>query len=227
MTLLSTEQLKDINRHMLKLGAPDKFDGAGYNKVDYTNMSNMLFKKYWSDDDVVKFIKAVLKYTSTQLKEYKADLQYTLEKYEVLVNTIKVVEVSRDGILLRMPYNNKISQFIKKESDKVNMRWVKLNENWALKVSWDYIDTLMTELSKENMILDEVEEAIKKKDSLQKTEEPAASFKVIRKKDSIDTLEAETPYIPKVVEAFHKITNSYFNRRNNTWVFYIEQSAQL
>ena len=227
MTLLSTEQLKDINRHMLGLGAPDKFDGAGYNKVDYTNMSNMLFKKLWSDEDIVKFIKTVLKYTSTQLKEYKADLQYTLEKYEVLVNTIKVVEVSRDSVLIRMPYNNKISQFIKKESDKVNMRWVKLNDNWALKVRWDYLNTLMTELSKENMILSEVEEAIKEKDSLQKTEEPAASFKVIRKKDSIDTLEAETQYNPKVVEVFHKIPHSYFNRRNNTWAFYIEQSAQL
>lgn len=232
MAVLTKKDLMELNITMLGKGAPVDIDGVGYNKPDFMSMEYLAYKSELTDYEAGKIAKALIKYTNTQLSSYKTDIVETAKFFEVEEKMVKVAGFDSETISLGWNFNRNISDFIKYQADKSMVRWMKQdNGTWLLKVEWSYIDTLVAQFVAEGFDTSRIEEARKQsklpENKVVKVDKPAAEFTVARPENSIDTLVVTTPYDKAVVDAFHKVPYSFFNKGQNTWEFYIEYSAKL
>ena len=82
MSILSKEELMELNYIMLGKGAPVDIDGVGYNKIDYAKMAYLCGKSNISDNEAYVLSSVLLKYTNTQLS-HKADrIKETVQHYQ-------------------------------------------------------------------------------------------------------------------------------------------------
>ena len=88
-------------------------------------------------------VKAMLRYSRTQLSSYADDLKETLDDLESSLQSnqsqpkVTVVTFDSETVSLSWKFNKEISDFIK-SSDRSNFKWTKGdNGNWILKLFWD------------------------------------------------------------------------------------------
>ena len=238
MSVLTKKELSELNITMLGKGAPVVIDGSGYNKIDYANLEYLAYKSELTDYEAIKISKSLVRYTNTQLSSYKDDLLETIKFFEKSKSMVKVAGFDSESVQIGWSFNKNISEFIKYNADKSMVRWMKQDDGtWLLKVKWSYIDALIKEFVAEGFDITEIKSIYEKNkfskdstvdsDSREKVRPESVAFKVERLEDSIDTLVVTTPYNKAVVDAFHRVPYSFFNKGKNTWEFYIEYSAKL
>ena len=82
MSVYTKEQLQDLNRYMLGLGAPIERDNVGYSRPDYALMEGVgRYNHEISDQMAYAIVERLGHYMKTQLTEEKADLTETYFYY--------------------------------------------------------------------------------------------------------------------------------------------------
>lgn len=232
---LSKKELQNLNNSMLGLGAPIDIDGQGYNKIDFGMMQYLASKDEITDYEAKKIATTLIKYTKTQLSSYADAIVATAKFYQDAEKQVKVVAYDSESVTLSWNFNRNISDHIKYRMNRSDYRWTKTESgNWLLKVYTSAIYSLIDTFNAEKFDTTEVDAAVELSQNIVEADITAVTkpvkaveFKVERRKDTIDTLTITTPYNKKVVDAFHKVINAYFNKNNSSWELYIEDSAKL
>jgi len=238
--ILTNKELYDLNSRMLNLGAPVEIDNVGYNKVDFDRMRYMSTKQPVSMTkfDAYKIADALVRYSNTQLLEYKSQIIETRTALYDVLKTVTVIETTNEHVQINWNYNEKVSAFIR-SMDRASFKWIKTSI-WILQIDWNYIDGLLTVLEENGFDVTALQETKKKLDSgetinglavpVKKPElTPVGTYKIhiTREKDTVDTLSIITDYNKSLISVISSITNTYYVSANKSWSFYIEDSAKM
>lgn len=231
--MLDKARILEINKDMLRLGAPVEWDGQGYNKVHYNRMYNLAYKGDLTDSEAYVALTVLKTYTKTQLVALADEIDETLAYYAKAVKTVNVVDYDKTKVGLSWAFDRVISNFIKSELDRKFFRWTKNGNEWVLNLKWDGTEVLCPVFENNgydvtnilmiknnlNKLFPETDEEVK--------EQKFDGLTVTRPKDSIDTIAITSEYNTTLVDAYHEIPYMYFDKRDKTWNCYIEYSADL
>lgn len=228
MSVLTKSELMDLNKLMLGLGAPFVLDGVGYNKVDYSKMFYLSSKSNLTDEEAYAVSLSLLKYKNTQLSGRSNDINETVQHYNKMFNSVKIVDFDKDSVKISWDYNTKVSEFIKKSFDRDYYKWLRPNGNWVLDVKWDGIDQLTKVFNDNGFDTTQVLDTHVNLDEIMESK-PVESvvLKVSRPDDTVDTLVIEFSYNKEIVNALKNVPYTFFNKKNKTWEIYIEYSKVL
>lgn len=182
MAILTRNQLKQINRKMLGLGAPVVIDGKGYNKLDYNKMFDFAERDYEKlTDRQVWYISVTLgRYKNTQLQEYKLDIEETIDYYKNAPKRLPKVTVlgtTKQFVQMSWKFNPQVSEALKGKLDKSFYFWKKDKEGqWVLYVAWDYLPTIIEEFKANSLDTSELEAASTKNPWTKRPEQLELSF---------------------------------------------------
>lgn len=134
--ILSVDELLKLNEMMVGRGMPNRDDGVGYNKADYSICSTYFYGL--SDSQIADLAKRLVKYSNTQLNIDKDIMKNTSEHYNSLAdinnkdNGISV-DITSNGTLISFRYNpifiDVIKSQPKRQYDADNKQWIVPNEN--------------------------------------------------------------------------------------------------
>lgn len=233
MSILSKDELLDLNLTMLGRGAPIEIDGTGYNKFDYSKMAFMASKTDISDNEAFILASVLQKYTKTQLTSYADSIKETIQHYQAQVKNVKVEGFNRESVRLSWNFNSTVSEFIKYTLDRKYFKWTRVNDNWVLEIKWVGIDALLDVFSANGlnttqvtMVRDNLDKFLGENPESEVPEEELV-LKVSRPSTSIDTLVLDIPYNSEVVDAIKSIPYAFFNKGTKDWEIYIEYSLIL
>lgn len=231
MSILTKQEMNNINLAMLGQGAPVDIDGVGYNKVDYSRMAYLSNKIELTDNEAYVMATVFMNYANTQLSHMADRIKETVQFYQKKVKLVKVVDFSKTSVKLSWNFNKNISEYIKFEMDKTTFKWSKPNGEWVLEVKWDFLKPLMDAFTSEGFSTAAIQTVWDNLDKLlgEKPEQPvkALILKVSRPSTTLDTLVIEVDYHESIVKAFKNVPNMFFNKSDKTWECYIEYSLVL
>ena len=244
MTLTNTE-IYDINNRMLGKGAPIVDDGAGYNQIHFGFMQSMSYipPVALSKKQLITMVKFMLTYKNTQLSAYATDLQDTLKALESEVKTevktevdvkqsVKVVAYDSESVQITWKFNRTVSDAIK-NSDRSNFRWLKVDNQWILKLYWDKIDEYLDIFTENNFDISAITDArIKASDINLKNEDGSAvevvyELEVERPEKEIDTLAIRVNFHPVIAQVLRNIPYVSLNKTKNIWTVRIDEASNL
>lgn len=232
MSILSKNELNELNRYMMGEGAPIDIDNKGYNKIDYGHMSWLSSKNDLTDWEAYTIAVVLKGYSKTQLVKYADRIQETISYYQSKIQEVKVEGFTREQVKLSWNFNRSISDFIKNKMDKTTFRWSKPDGTWILNVRWDAVQPLMDEFVKVGysvtniqMVYDNLDELLGKQQ--EQTLSQDITLKVSRSNYTLDTLVVSAPYNKELVDVFHTIPYMTFDKDTKTWDMYIEYALTL
>lgn len=235
--MLNTNDLLELNRGMLNLGAPVEIDGQGYNQVDWGNMYQFATATTLTDIEAYKMVTALHRYKSTQLTAYADQLTETLDELNKRVKTVQLLAYTATHAHLSWNFNQNVSNFIK-SLDRADYRWTKPNGSWVLVMGWAVINPLLDTFEQNGFEVAHLR-AIKAKLANGETPDgmtpqqtkPVDTSKVFkihvsRSKSTVDTLEFKFDYNRDIVAVMGSIKNSYYINKNKAWHVYIDQAPE-
>lgn len=226
--LLTKRELQELNNRMLGKGAPVVIDGTGYNKVDFGRMEYLGYKSELSDKDAQVIATTLVRYTKTQLTAYADKIVATAKYFSDAAKLVKVVDSDNESVKLMWSFNKNVSEALKYTLDKSYFRWMKTESGeWMLNIQWSYVDELIKVMNAEGFDTSMIVKTQAEPKVVAPVVKQPVEFHVERLEGSIDTLTFTTPYNKKVVDAFHAVPYTFFNKGKNTWECYIEHSARL
>ena len=233
MSIMTKQELMDINMTMLGKGAPIAVDDIGYNKVDYTKMVYLSTKDTLTDNEAYVLSTALVKYTSTQLVHLADRIKETVAHYQKIVKEVKVVDFNKTSVKLSWNYNSAVSNHIK-NMDRTNFKWTRPNGEWVLDINWSYLQQLIDVFHQNGfgtasiqLIWDNLDKMVDAKAQDTPVSQKTIEFKVTRLATTIDTLMLDFEYNKQVIEAIKTVPYAFYNKSSNTWEIYIEYSLQL
>lgn len=228
--MLSVEELQNLNRMMLGLGAPTQYDDKGYSQAHYGYMYSLYEKYDITEVEAERLVNALLKYKKTQLTEYAKDLEETALALRNRVKRVNVVDFNSEWVKITWNYSKRVADFIKFEMDKSTCKWRKPANDWVLEVNWNVIAPLLEVFNNQGYVLDDVEVAFQHRNDKKTVAVPKAKLfklQVTRPSTTIDTLSIVVPYNKALVDVFHSIADMYFNKSQKEWSVYIESANDL
>lgn len=134
--VLSVEQLLALNEQMVGRGVPNREDGVGYNKADYSACAN--YFNGLSDAQIADLAKRLVKYSETQLHLDKEMMKETAKYYAEIAGEFSdrtqgvSLNITENGTLISFRYNEEFIEIIKKQPkrryDAENKQWIVPNE---------------------------------------------------------------------------------------------------
>lgn len=231
MSILTKQEMNNINLAMLGQGAPVDIDGVGYNKVDYGKMAYLSGKTDLTDSEAYVLATVLLKYSNTQLSHMADRIKETIQHYQKLVKEVRVVDFNRKSVKLSWNFNRTVSDYIKYDMDRTHFKWLKPNGEWVLDIQWDYLKQLVDVFQANGFSTTSLQTVWDNLDELlgdEPKEQPdSIILKVERPSTTIDTLVIEVPYHESIVKAFKNIPYMFYNKPTKTWECYIEYSLAL
>lgn len=145
MSILSTEQLIELNRHMVERGEPTEKDMSGYNKPHFYRMYGLSFSDDLTELQKYAIADTLSYYSNTQLQEYKQDLLDTIKSIE---GTENVQSYLLDKSMFRNVNYEKIreekrKEWMAKRDAKIKSIFIHDKTSDVVSISWDgYIPEL-------------------------------------------------------------------------------------
>lgn len=230
MSIMTKQELMNINMTMLGKGSPIDIDGVGYNKIDYSKMAYLSTKSTLTDNEAYVLATALIKYSNTQLTHISDSIKETVAYYQGIIKEVKVVDFDRDYIRLSWNYNKTVSEHIK-TMDRTNFRWLRPDGEWVLEIKWSYLQQLIDAFHQNDLGTTSIQMVWDNLDSLigdnQSPTQEVIEIKVTRLPTTIDTLQFSFEYNKQVIDAFKSIPYTTYDKGSNTWESYIEYSLQL
>lgn len=224
MTILTKQAMNDINKSMLRLGAPMDIDNQGYNKFDYAFMYDLADARL-SAKDMYQMACCLSKYTATQLPNYAQAIHETKAYYEQQVKTVNVVKTTDTAVYLSWAYDKAVSSYIRNDLDRSNYRWHKdADGNWELELAWGAVDCMLEQFDKAGYLHEDIS-AMKPRKVKSFDDKPAIVIEVIRPDRYTDLIGLKSDYHPKMVEAFHAIDGAWWSGSAKMWMIPIHQAA--
>ena len=214
MSILTKQEMNNINLAMLGQGAPVDIDGVGYNKVDYGKMAYLSGKTDLTDNEAYVLATVLLKYSNTQLSHMADRIKETIQHYQKLVKEVRVVDFNRKSVKLSWNFNRAVSDYIKYDMDRTHFKWLKPNGEWVLDIQWDYLKQLVDVFQANGFSTTSLQTVWDNLNELlgdEPKEQPdSIILKVERPSTTIDTLVIEVPYHESIVKAFKNIPYMFY-----------------
>lgn len=236
---LTRQEIQNINCRMLGMGAPVVEDGVGYNQVHFGFMEQMsrIPADNISNKQLTTMIKFMLVYKNTQLASFAKDLQDTLASLgnELEVKTqpvVKVVSYDTESVQITWKFNRSVSDAIK-NSDRNNFRWLKIDNQWILKLYWDRLDEYLDIFVKNDFDVSAIQEALLKSQDIELKDESGQSLEVVyeleveRPDNEIDTLAIRVNFHPVIYQVLRNIPFASLNKTQGIWTIRIDESSNL
>lgn len=230
MSILTKQELSEINLIMLGQGAPVDIDNTGYNKFDYGAMASLSSKTTLTDNEAYAMVTVFNRYINTQLSHWADRIKETIKYYQKTVKEVKVVDFSKDSVKLTWSYNKTVSDYIKYDMDRTHFKWTKPQGEWVLSIEWDYLKQLLDVFQANGYSTTAIQTVWDNLDELlgDTPESPTdITLQVSRPSTTLDTLVLEVPYHDAIVKAFRNVPYAFFNKSTKTWECYIEFSLVL
>lgn len=230
MSILTKQEISDINLMMLGQGAPVDIDNTGYNKMDYGTMASLSGKLDLTDNEAYVMATVFQRYSNTQLSHLSDRIKETIQHYQKIVKEVKVVDFSKESVKLSWNFNRAVSDYIKYDMDRSHFKWLRPNGGWVLSIKWDYLKQLIDVFQANGYSTTAVQVVWDNLDELleNKVEKPVSiTLQVTRPSTTLDTLVIEVPYHDAIVKAFRNVPHVFFNKSTKTWECYIEFSLVL
>ena len=236
---LSNNELYNLNRRMLNLGAPVDIDGVGYNKIDFGKMIYLADKtpESYTDFDAYRICDCLFNYKNTQLKDYADRINETRAALYEVIKQLVIVKFTDKYVQLTWKFNKSVSEFIK-NTDKELFKWIKA-ESWIFQVDWNNVNVFLKVFEENGFDISKVQELKtriengEKVDGMVMEEKKTITNKVFkisvqRSQKSTDTLILCTEYHKDLIYAIKGGSeNCFYNSSDHTWEFYIEDSSKI